>query len=521
MKLVDRLFPRRFVTHSLATHLSGVFAMEPGPLRLAVEEARVRLAATPTATIRELASRRPEERGTILVLEAAHAMRRSSDREALDEGDLEELGGDEEDAAEDAPTPGMVARIPIMGTIVRGDASCARFLGLDATGLDEIRYGLEAALADPNVSEILLEVCSPGGVATGVAEVADMIAAGTATKPIRAHVSGLAASAAYWLISQCTEITAERSALIGSIGCYAVIEDTSKAFEAEGVQVHVVRSGPHKGSFVDGTPVTDEQLRAEQVVVDDIAALFTASIAEGRGLSPEDAHALATGEVWIAAKAIERGLVDRTTSFEASGDAGTKDAREGGDTTAAAEAGAVQEDEVDKKEFSALAERLTALETREQQSNVELEKLRAENEQLKAAEAARAASLAAVTASRKTAVIDRGVAEGRIVATMRASVEAYAATVGDDVAKLESFVASLPVQIHGAPVGVTPNAVVQGPGAALTDEDRRVAAMLGVPAATMVAANSGSAISIDGKAIIQQDASGKRTRLAVVTEGVA
>jgi hypothetical protein len=72
-----------------------------------------------------------------------------------------------------SPTPG-IAILPIHGSLVR------RTLGMEAeSGLlsyQAIQSGLAAALADPNVAGILLDVDSPGGEAGGVFDLADRIA---------------------------------------------------------------------------------------------------------------------------------------------------------------------------------------------------------------------------------------------------------------------------------------------------------------------------------------------------------
>ncbi len=46
-------------------------------------------------------------------------------------------------------------------------------------------------------------------------------------------------------------------------------------------------------------------------VLDDLYARFKATVAEGRGLSPEEVEAAAKGRVWTGRQALERGLVDR------------------------------------------------------------------------------------------------------------------------------------------------------------------------------------------------------------------
>ncbi|NKW10282.1 hypothetical protein HGG76_15195 [Ochrobactrum tritici] len=69
---------------------------------------------------------------------------------------------------------------------------------------------------------------TPGGSVTNVDELAKAVRAGKAIKPIVAYVGGAAASAGYWLASQSTEIVIADTALLGSIGVRAALQDTSK-----------------------------------------------------------------------------------------------------------------------------------------------------------------------------------------------------------------------------------------------------------------------------------------------------
>lgn len=423
MNLIAKLFPNRFVRRSLASQLSGVFSIEPDPLRRAVEEAKERIASTPASELRELAMTPPEQRASLAYFEP--------------------MPPAQAEAAQK-----FCARIPIMGTIVRGDASCARIMGIDATGLDEVSAALRACAADPAVAEIQLDIDSPGGTATGIQEVADLIGALNETKPVRAKIHGLCASAAYWLVSKCAEITAEPSSLVGSLGVYSVIEDSSKAFEQDGIKVHVVSSGPQKGAGVPGTEVTSAQLKAAQVVVDDLAALFVVSVAVGRDMSKAEAKKLATGDVWIASKALDLGLIDALS------EPNLEDqpiAREGGDTSAKAD---VQEDMMTEKDNSALAARVEALEAREQENKKTIDALTARAEKAEA----KVVSFETAASKRDQETIDKAIEAhaktGTFAPAERPSIEALAKKfVGDS----EGFVAHLDARAKLQGYVVTPD----------------------------------------------------------------
>ena len=68
-----------------------------------------------------------------------------------------------------------VAVIPVTGPIMRYANLFTRISG--ATSTQELATDLQAALDDPKVRSILLNVDSPGGEANGISELADMVVA--------------------------------------------------------------------------------------------------------------------------------------------------------------------------------------------------------------------------------------------------------------------------------------------------------------------------------------------------------
>ncbi|HUW99743.1 MAG TPA: S49 family peptidase [Phycisphaerae bacterium] len=218
-----------------------------------------------------------------------------------------------------------VAIIDVVGTILKEVPWVYEMSGCDATGTLDVSDALDKALTDKNVDSIILYVDSPGGTVDGVQELADDVWAARMAKPIHAIVSDLCASAAYWIASQCSTIAANRSAYVGSIGCYMQIVETYRAWEAEGIHWRLIKSGTDKGAGADGTVVSDEQMVQYQEDVDGLADLFIAAVARGRGSTPERVAELATGRGWLAGQtarggptALELGLIDLVENSDAS-----------------------------------------------------------------------------------------------------------------------------------------------------------------------------------------------------------
>jgi signal peptide peptidase SppA len=220
-------------------------------------------------------------------------------------------------AAADAPgytVSGGVAVIPIHGIIQKSASIWTLLFGGRTTV--ELQRDIAAALADPTVEAIVLHVDSPGGTVAGTSELADAILAARTVKPLHAFVSDTCASAAYWLASQASRITADADASVGSIGVFMAVADYSAQAAQMGVKVHVVASSPLKGAGTEGTEITPEQLEEWQAQVDGIYGVFVDAVARGRGWTRERALAAADARVHVGAAAVDAGLIDAIGSFD-------------------------------------------------------------------------------------------------------------------------------------------------------------------------------------------------------------
>jgi signal peptide peptidase SppA len=201
-----------------------------------------------------------------------------------------------------------VATIPITGVLMKSVPKIFSYFGIDATSYAQIVQDVAQANADPQVTSIMLAVDSPGGQVSGVAETGEAIKA--SAKPVASNISGIGASAAYWLAAQAKPVSASMNSLVGSIGVYVVQVDSSEAAAKDGFKVHVISSGPFKGAGAPGSKITAEHLAATQEIVDGLSANFVAAVASGRGVSAGTAKGWASGKLWLADEAARLGLVD-------------------------------------------------------------------------------------------------------------------------------------------------------------------------------------------------------------------
>jgi len=203
-----------------------------------------------------------------------------------------------------------VAIVPLQGVIGRRVGMLERSSGV--TDIDAFSRAVAQAAGDNAVKAILLDVDSPGGTVGGVQAAADAVRKASETKHTLAFTGGMMASAAYWVASGAEAIYADQTAVVGSIGVYAQVLDTSPADEMKGYRTQVFASGKYKGAGAPGTALTEAQREQIQERVNDLAAVFKADV---RRFNPAISDDAMQGQTFTGAKAQAAGLVNSVASF--------------------------------------------------------------------------------------------------------------------------------------------------------------------------------------------------------------
>lgn len=209
---------------------------------------------------------------------------------------------------------GRVAVVPVFGVI----AQRLGLLGQASGGVSAEALGakLDSLVNDKTVRAIVLAFDSPGGSVYGVAELGNKIHGYKGQKKVIGIADSVAASAAYWLLSQCQEINVTPGGQVGSIGVIAAHEDLSKRNEAKGKTTTLVTAGKFKA---EGSPFgpLDEEARAEmQGKVDHYYAMFTQAVARGRGVTEAKVKAdYGQGRMLVAKEAVARGMADHVATL--------------------------------------------------------------------------------------------------------------------------------------------------------------------------------------------------------------
>ena len=212
---------------------------------------------------------------------------------------------------------GGIAVIPIYGVITQRGNMVDDVSGPGMVSTQLVTQMLRQAVADDAVSQILLDIDSPGGSVYGVSELGDAILSARAQKPVVAIANSLAASAAYWVGSQASEFYVTAGGEVGSIGVWQAHFDYSQALAAEGVTPTLISAGKFKVEGNPYAPLSEEAQGFMQSRVDDYFLGFTKAIAKGRNLPIAQVRdGMGQGRVLGADAALAQNMVDGIASFD-------------------------------------------------------------------------------------------------------------------------------------------------------------------------------------------------------------
>jgi protease-4 len=199
-----------------------------------------------------------------------------------------------------------VAIISVEGVILEGDGFARR--------------QIDQAKRDDNVKAIVLRVNSPGGTISGSDYIYHelMKLREETHKPIIVSMGALAASGGYYVSMAVGDtpntIYAEPSTWTGSIGVIMPHYDLSKLLGDIGIAEDPIVSHRLKGMGSFAKPMTEEERKIFQDLINDGFARFKTIVQSGRPYfkeHPEKLDEVATGQVFSAEQAKTHGLVDQ------------------------------------------------------------------------------------------------------------------------------------------------------------------------------------------------------------------
>lgn len=206
-----------------------------------------------------------------------------------------------------------IVLMDITGVITSEDAGSALGGRKEPGMLAQVREQLDRARLDKNVKALVIRINSPGGGVTASDTLYHEIKKfkdKTGTKVV-AHVVDMGTSGAYYAALAADRITAQPTSITGSIGVIMLRIDATGLMQKIGVQALQISSGAEKGMGSPFRPVSDEERKIFQGMIDSMYGRFVGVVAEGRKMDPERVRQLADGRIYTSQEAKDAGLIDQ------------------------------------------------------------------------------------------------------------------------------------------------------------------------------------------------------------------
>ena len=178
---------------------------------------------------------------------------------------------------------------------------------------------------NPSVRAVVIRINSPGGVVGPTQEVHDaLLRVRQAGKPVVASLGSVAASGGYYIAVAADQIYANPGSLTGSIGVIMQMANVDALMKKVGVDYVVVKAGQFKDLGNFSRPMTPEERRVIQALLDDVHGQFIEAVAKGRKLDRSAVVRFADGRVFSGTQALGLKMVDALGGLEEAIDAAAK-----------------------------------------------------------------------------------------------------------------------------------------------------------------------------------------------------
>jgi protease-4 len=178
--------------------------------------------------------------------------------------------------------------------------------------LARVREALEKARRDRRVKAVVLRVNSPGGGVTASDTLYHELKKFRQETgvPLVAHIMDVGASGAYYASLAADAITAQPTSVTGSIGVIMYRLDATALMQKVGIQTTEIVSGDRKGYGSPLRPLSDDERKLFQGVIDSLHERFTELVGRERKLSPEAVAKASDGRIFTSREARDAGLID-------------------------------------------------------------------------------------------------------------------------------------------------------------------------------------------------------------------
>src|SRR3989454_11703249 len=183
--------------------------------------------------------------------------------------------------------------------------------------VEDLVRDLKSYRDNPQVKAVVIRINSPGGVVGPTQELHQaLMRVREAGKPVVASLGSVAASGGYYTAVAADRIFANPGTLTGSIGVIMQMANFEQLMKKVGVDYVVVKAGAFKDVGNPGRPMTPEERRVLQALLDDVHGQFIGAVAEGRKLDRAQVTQFADGRIFSGTQAKALQMIDELGGLE-------------------------------------------------------------------------------------------------------------------------------------------------------------------------------------------------------------
>jgi protease-4 len=209
------------------------------------------------------------------------------------------------------PARKQVGVITLEGVIMSGSSGL-----FSAAGTGPVLAQLHEAAEDPDIGALVIRINSPGGTVAASQELyEEALKVKEAGKKLVVSMGDVAASGGYMVACAADKIVANPGTTTGSIGVIMQFQNVEGLYDKLGLKENVIKSAPHKDIGSSTRPMTAEERKILQGMVDEMYEQFVKIVARGRNMSVEEVRKLADGRIFTGTQAKELGLVDELGNY--------------------------------------------------------------------------------------------------------------------------------------------------------------------------------------------------------------
>ncbi len=200
---------------------------------------------------------------------------------------------------------------------VRGALTKYRNIYEQPTGLrsyESIGLAVDAAIVDPKVKRVVLDIDSGGGTIAGAKELSDLLIRARCRKPLATWINGQMSGGAYWIGSAGQRIGAPRTGILGGLGLAFAHFDYSGRAEKLGVKITHLCAGKFKTAGNNMEPLSTESKSYLESRLATLHHIMTEDVRRNLGVGSGAIREIEDGREFVADDALGLGLITQISS---------------------------------------------------------------------------------------------------------------------------------------------------------------------------------------------------------------